>query len=70
MKRAMETPITVTQRELLSLAPEVRARVADVTVKKRVDAPSPRYMRERATWSGRVREVTVPLVRRTRKRLA
>ena len=32
----METPITVTQRELLSLAPEVRARVADVTVKKRV----------------------------------
>ena len=32
----METLITVTQRELLSLAPEVRARVADVTVKKRV----------------------------------
>ena len=26
-----------------------------------VDAPSPRYMRERATWSGRVREVAVPL---------
>ena len=25
------------------------------------DAPSPRYMRERATWSGRVREVAVPL---------
>ena len=35
-ERAMETPITVTQRELLSLAPEVRARVADVTVKKGV----------------------------------
>ena len=34
------------------------------------DAPSPRYMRERATWSGRVREVAVPLVRCARKRLA
>ena len=29
-------PITVTQRELLSLAPEVRAQVADVTLKKRL----------------------------------
>src|ERR1019366_9258324 len=28
-KRAMETPITVTQRELLSLAPEVRAQAAE-----------------------------------------
>jgi hypothetical protein len=35
-ERAMEAPITVTQRELLSLAPEVRARVADVTLKKRL----------------------------------
>ena len=26
-----------------------------------VDAPSPRYMRKQATWSGRVREVAVPL---------
>ena len=30
----METPITVTQRELLSLAPEMRAQVADATVRK------------------------------------
>ena len=30
---AMEVPITVTQRELLSLAPELRAQVADATVK-------------------------------------
>ena len=30
----METPITVTQWELLSLAPEMRAQVADVTVQK------------------------------------
>ena len=30
----METPITVTQRELLSLAPEMRAQVADTTVRK------------------------------------
>jgi hypothetical protein len=35
-ERVMEVPITVTQRELLSLSPEVRARVADVTIKKRV----------------------------------
>jgi hypothetical protein len=30
----MELPITVTQRELLSLAPELRAQVADATVKR------------------------------------
>ena len=35
-KRAMETLITVTQQELLSLAPEMRAQVVDVTVQKRV----------------------------------
>ena len=34
--RAMATPVTVTQRELLSLAPEVRTQVADVTVKRHV----------------------------------
>ena len=32
--RAMATPVTVTQRELLLLAPEVRAQVADVTIKR------------------------------------
>jgi hypothetical protein len=35
-ERAMETPITVTQRELLSLSPEVRAQIAEVTIKKRI----------------------------------
>jgi hypothetical protein len=35
-ERAMEAPITVTQRELLSLSPEVRAHVADITTKKRL----------------------------------
>jgi hypothetical protein len=34
--RTMATLVTVTQRELLSLAPEVRAQVADTTVKRRV----------------------------------
>ena len=34
--RAMEIPITVTQRELLSLAPELRAKVADATLKRRI----------------------------------
>jgi hypothetical protein len=33
---AMELPITITQRELLSLAPELRAQVADTTVKWRI----------------------------------
>jgi hypothetical protein len=32
----METPITVTQRELLSLAPELRAQVVNATIKRRV----------------------------------
>jgi hypothetical protein len=35
-KRAMEASIMVTQHELLSLAPEVQAQVADSTVWKRV----------------------------------
>jgi hypothetical protein len=35
-ERAMETPITVTQRELLSLSPEVRAQIAEVTRKGRI----------------------------------
>ena len=30
------TPVTITQKELLSLAPEVRAQVADATVKRRM----------------------------------
>ena len=31
-EQAMETPITITQRELLSLAPEVWTHMADVTI--------------------------------------
>lgn len=41
-KRSMELPITLTQRELLSLSPEVRSQVRDATTTKRVqnkDAP-------------------------------
>jgi hypothetical protein len=34
--RTMDVPIVITQRELLSIAPEVRAQVAEVTIKKRV----------------------------------
>ncbi|KAI0257786.1 hypothetical protein BC834DRAFT_839105 [Gloeopeniophorella convolvens] len=34
--RAMNAPITLTQRELLSLSPEVRAQVADATIRRRV----------------------------------
>ena len=32
----METPITITQRELLSLAPEVWTQMTDVTIWKRI----------------------------------
>jgi len=35
-KRSMDTPITITQRELLSLSPEVRSQVRDVTTTRRV----------------------------------
>ena len=35
-KRSMETPITITQRELLSLSPEVRSQVREVTTVRRI----------------------------------
>ena len=35
-EQAMETPITITQRELLSLAPEVWTHMVDVTIQKRI----------------------------------
>jgi hypothetical protein len=35
-KRSMEAPITITQRELLSISPEVRSQVRDVTTMRRV----------------------------------
>jgi hypothetical protein len=38
-KRSMELPITITQRELLSLSPEVRAQVREVTTTKRIPNP-------------------------------
>jgi len=37
-KRAMDTPITITQRELLSLSPEVRAQLREVTTTRRIPA--------------------------------
>ena len=35
-KRSMESPITITQRELLSLAPEIRSQVRDATTTRRI----------------------------------
>jgi hypothetical protein len=35
-KRSMEAPITITQRELLSLSPEVRSQVREVTTTRRI----------------------------------
>ena len=40
-KRTMEAPITITQRELLSLSPEVRSQVRDATTTKRVQNSAP-----------------------------
>ncbi len=58
-EHAMEAPITITQRELLSLAPEVHMQIVDITIKKRIpcelvaqamikevtdeDEPTPKY---------------------------
>lgn len=35
-KRSMDAPITITQRELLSLSPEVRSQVRDITTTRRI----------------------------------
>jgi hypothetical protein len=35
-KRAMDAPITITQRELLSLSPEVRSQVREITTTRRI----------------------------------
>ena len=40
-KRTMQLPITITQRELLSLAPELWAKVADATIKHRIIREAP-----------------------------
>lgn len=37
-KRAMDVPITITQRELLSLSPEVRTQLREVTTTRRIPA--------------------------------
>ena len=42
-KRSMEAPITITQRELLSLAPEVRSQVREVTTTRRVATEKPAH---------------------------
>lgn len=40
-KRAMNTPITITQRELLSLSPEVRGQVREDTTTRRIPTVAP-----------------------------
>jgi hypothetical protein len=40
-KRAMETPITITQKELLSLSPEVRSQVREATTTRRQPTGQP-----------------------------
>jgi hypothetical protein len=43
-KRAMDTPIMITQRELLSLSPEVRAQLREVTTTRRIPTNSATIM--------------------------
>ena len=40
-KRSMDAPITITQRELLSLSPEVRSQVREVTTTRRIPTVPP-----------------------------
>ena len=51
-EQILDTGITLTQRELLSLAPELRTKVADATVRRRLtrtdDAPTPGQKQQRA----------------------
>jgi hypothetical protein len=41
LERVMDTPITLTQRKLLSLAPEIRAQLVEATVMRRVHSKPP-----------------------------
>ena len=47
--RTMDTPITVTQRELLSLSPEVRAQIREATTTRRVPVQSNQEAPDEAT---------------------
>ena len=48
-KRSMEVPITITQRELLSLSPEVRSQVREVTTTRRMPSnPNPAVANQNA----------------------
>ena len=63
-KRSLEAPITITQRELLSLSPEVRSQFRDSTITRRVpnkESPTTQalYHEEAAVTSEA--EVTIPL---------
>ena len=40
-QRSMEAPITITQKELLSLSPEVRSQVRDATMTRRIPSRDP-----------------------------
>lgn len=55
-KRSMETPITITQRELLSLSPEVRSQVRDATTTRRIPNVSSAAAPSKATPVFRVEE--------------
>lgn len=63
-KRSLETPITITQRELLSLSPEVRSQFRDSTITKRIptkDTTTTQALCQEETHTDDEAEVTMPL---------
>jgi hypothetical protein len=63
-KRSLETPITITQRELLSLSPEVRSQFRDSTITRRVPTKESRATQalfQEESISIEETEVTIPL---------
>jgi hypothetical protein len=63
-KRSLETPITITQRELLSLSPEVRSQFRDSTITRRVptkESGATQALFQEEPTSIEETEVTVPL---------
>ena len=63
-KRSLEAPITITQRELLSLSPEVRSQFRDSTITKRIptkESPTAQALYQDEVAIDSETEITVPL---------
>jgi hypothetical protein len=63
-KCSLDTPITITQRELLSLSPEVQSQFRDSTITRRVptkESTATQALFEEQSTSIEETEVTIPL---------